>query len=163
MNVTATTATITDLEAESTYHIFVVSRNQHGTSLPSSIIVIKLIKTDKWVKAVTSPPHSLAVASHSATWVTISWQPPEFSHPTEQISYKLYYKSTSEDNYHIINVTVTTHMINNLNPNTQYIIYVTALNDKGASMPSETLIAWTDPAYPAFVEVCCNSNLKFFI
>lgn len=44
-------------------------------------------------------------------------------------------------------------MIINLSPNTQYIIYVTAITEKGASMPSETLIAWTDPAYPAFVEV----------
>lgn len=45
MNVSSTTATITDLEANSTYQVFVVARNQHGTSLPSSIIVIKLVKT----------------------------------------------------------------------------------------------------------------------
>lgn len=44
-------------------------------------------------------------------------------------------------------------MISDLNPNTQYIVYVTAITEKGMSMPSETLIAWTDPAYPAFVEV----------
>lgn len=44
-------------------------------------------------------------------------------------------------------------MIENLNPNTQYIVYVTAVSKKGQSLPSETLIAWTDPAYPAFVEV----------
>lgn len=44
-------------------------------------------------------------------------------------------------------------MIENLNPNTQYIVYVTAISKKGESLPSETLIAWTDPAYPAFVEV----------
>ncbi|KAJ3623708.1 hypothetical protein MTP99_017378 [Tenebrio molitor] len=153
VNVTGTTTTLTGLETDSTYHIFVVSRNQEGTSLPSSIIVIKLTKSDgQWVKAVTSPPHSLAVAAHSATWVTISWQPPEFSHPSEQITYQLYHKSTAEEKYHIINVTLTSHMITNLNPNTQYIIYVTAITEKGASMPSETLIAWTDPAYPAFVE-----------
>lgn len=40
------------------------------------------------ISGVTSPPHSLAVASHSATWVTITWQPPEFSHPSEQITYR---------------------------------------------------------------------------
>lgn len=39
------------------------------------------------VSGVTSPPHSLAVSSHSATYVTISWQPPEFSHPSEPIKY----------------------------------------------------------------------------
>lgn len=40
------------------------------------------------VAAVTSHPHSLAVSSHSATWVTITWQPPEFSLPSETITYK---------------------------------------------------------------------------
>lgn len=44
-------------------------------------------------------------------------------------------------------------MIEKLKPNTQYIVYVTAISAKGQSAPSETLIAWTDPAYPAFVEV----------
>lgn len=39
-----------------------------------------------------------------------------------------------------------------LEPNTQYIVFVKAVTDKGASIPSETLIAWTDPAYPALVE-----------
>lgn len=43
-------------------------------------------------------------------------------------------------------------MLDQLLPNTQYIIYVTAISKKGQSLPSETLIAWTDPAYPAFVE-----------
>lgn len=42
----------------------------------------------KGIPGVTSPPHSLAVSSHSATWVTITWQPPEFSRPAEQITYK---------------------------------------------------------------------------
>lgn len=173
MNTTSTVAKIPNLEPGKMYQIFVVARNVHGTSLPSSLIVIRLEKQGKisihvyglspnyfifhtegqWVKAVTSPPHSLAVASHSATWVTITWQPPEFSHPSEIITYRLYHKSTAEDSYHIENSTVTSFMISALSPNTQYIVYVTAVTDKGSSMPSETLIAWTDPAYPAFVEV----------
>ena len=45
----------------------------------------------------------------------------------------------------------------NLVPNTQYSLYATAVinvKDKTVeSEPSETLIAWTDPAFPAFVEV----------
>ncbi|CAH0563601.1 unnamed protein product [Brassicogethes aeneus] len=155
INTTLSTATITGLEENELYHLFVVSRNKHGTSLPSSLIEIKMIKTSKpsdWVNAVTSPPHSLAVATHSATWVTITWQPPEFSHPSEQITYKLYYKSTQDAAFITKNTSVTSHMITDLSPNTQYILYVTALTGKGASKPSETLIAWTDPAYPAFVE-----------
>ncbi|KAJ8939828.1 hypothetical protein NQ318_013047 [Aromia moschata] len=154
INTTSTTQTITGLEENQMYHIFVVARNENGTSLPSSIIVINLVKSDqsKWVNGVPSPPHSLAVASHSATWVTITWQPPEFSHPSEIITYRLYHKSTVEEQFQIKNCTVTSYMIASLNPNTQYIVYVQAVTDKGVSMPSETLIAWTDPAYPAFVE-----------
>lgn len=163
MNVTDNVATLSDLETGGTYHIFVVARNVHGTSLPSSIILITVNKTtEAKVKAVNSPPHSLAVISHSATWVTISWQPPEFSHPSEQITYRLYHKSKADEAFHVTNTSVTSHMIQNLNPNMQYYVYVTAISKKGQSQPSETLIVWTDPAYPAFVEVftfkCC---LKF--
>ena len=45
----------------------------------------------------------------------------------------------------------------NLVPNTQYSLYATAVinvkDNTVESEPSETLIAWTDPAFPAFVEV----------
>lgn len=67
---------------------------------------------------------------------------------------RLYHKSTADEKFQIVETSVTSHMIENLNPNTQYIVYVTAVSKKGQSLPSETLIAWTDPAYPAFVEVC---------
>lgn len=40
------------------------------------------------IYGVPSPPHSLAITTHSATWVTVTWQPPEFSHPHESITYK---------------------------------------------------------------------------
>ncbi|XP_068081772.1 Ig-like and fibronectin type-III domain-containing protein 2 [Anabrus simplex] len=155
INVTNTMAEISDLETGSLYNFFVVSRNSHGTSLPSSILMINVTKTDvgeKGLAGVTSPPHSLAVSGHSATWVTIAWQPPEFSHPSEQITYRLFHKSAADSDFQMVETSVTSHMIEGLNPNTQYIVYVTAVSKKGQSLPSETLIAWTDPAYPAFVE-----------
>ncbi|XP_075234927.1 Ig-like and fibronectin type-III domain-containing protein 1 [Lycorma delicatula] len=155
-NATSTTETITGLVPNSLYNIFVVSRNEHGTSLPSSILLINATKTvianGKGIPGVTSPPHSLAVAVHSATYVTITWQPPEFSLPSEQITYRIYYKSGADSNFTSKKTSVTTHVLENLHPNTQYIVYVTAVSKKGVSLPSETLIAWTDPAYPAFVE-----------
>lgn len=43
---------------------------------------------DTVIHGVPSPPHSLAIASHSATYITVSWQPPEFSHPHEVITYR---------------------------------------------------------------------------
>lgn len=47
MNTTSTSATITGLDENQMYHIFAVARNEHGTSLPSSIIEINLIKSGK--------------------------------------------------------------------------------------------------------------------
>ena len=77
--------------------------------------------------------------------------------------FRLYHKSTADESYHIVDTSVTSHMIEGLNPNTQYIVYVTAISKKGQSIPSETLIAWTDPAYPAFVEVKHLSVIKYII
>lgn len=158
-NQTVTTNTnevLKGLETGKLYNIFVVSRNEHGTSLPSSILLINVSTTDlgdKKLAAVTSPPHSLAVSGHSATYVTITWQPPEFSHPSEQLTYRVFYKTSSDPAFSSSETTVTSHTLENLSPNTQYIFYITAvLPKKGQSLPSETLIAWTDPAYPAFVE-----------
>lgn len=67
--------------------------------------------------------------------------------------FSLHHKSTADDAFQVTNTTITSHMVEKLKPNTQYIVYVTAISSKGESAPSETLIAWTDPAYPAFVEV----------
>lgn len=67
---------------------------------------------------------------------------------------RLYWKSVSETVFHQIDVAVPAYTVDNLSPNSQYIIYIVAMSKNGKSLPSETLIAWTDPAYPAFVEVC---------
>ncbi|KAK7792924.1 hypothetical protein R5R35_008001 [Gryllus longicercus] len=155
VNVTDPTADIEGLESGALYSFFVVSQNAHGASLPSSVLLLNATHTETdspGIAAVPSPPHSLAVSSHSATWLTVSWQPPEFSLPSERLSYKLYHKSASDGDFQLVETSVTSHMLETLLPNTQYIVYVVAVSQKGASLPSETLIAWTDPAYPAFVE-----------
>lgn len=155
LNTTNTTVTITELEKSKLYKIFVTSRNEHGTSLPSSILMINTTKTDVQeggIKGVPSSPHSLGVSSHSANWVTISWQPPQFSHFAEAIIYRLHHKPASESEFRVVETSLTSYMLEGLTPNTQYIAYVVAVSKTGSSLPSETLIAWTDPAYPAFVE-----------
>ncbi|XP_045774641.1 Ig-like and fibronectin type-III domain-containing protein 2 isoform X1 [Maniola jurtina] len=157
MTVTETMARIEGLEVNSTYHLFVVAANEHGTSLPSSMLLLNITedKEHKEVSGIPSPPHSLSVSSHSATWLALSWQPPQFSLPDEKISYTLYYKmpsQTGQGNVTTINTTVPGHTLEKLTPNTQYVAWVKAHTDAGDSLPSETLLAWTDPAYPAFVE-----------
>lgn len=155
VNSTSTTVTLDGLEHKKTYKIFVISRNDHGTSLPSSMLLINVTKTEMesgGIKGVPSSPHSLAVSSHSANWVTISWHPPEFSHYSEALIYRLHHKAASENEFRVVETSLTSHMLEGLTPNTQYIVYVLAVSKSGSSLPSETLIVWTDPAYPAFVE-----------
>lgn len=65
----------------------------------------------------------------------------------------MYWRGTTETAFNVIETEVTTHTLENLTPNSPYIIYVTAVSKAGESLPSETLMAWTDPAFPAFVEV----------
>lgn len=66
---------------------------------------------------------------------------------------RLFWRGNSDTSFHIIDTEVTTHMLENLSPNSQYIIYVIAISKNGQSASSETLIAWTDPAFPAYVDV----------
>lgn len=152
VNTTGTRITLTGLETDQLYKIFVVTRNQLGTSLPSSVLMINATATTQRMKGVPSAPHSLAVSSHSANWVTITWQPPQYSQYNEAITYVLYHKAASENEFKVIKTSVTSHTLDGLSPNTQYIVYVEAVSNSGKSLPSETLVAWTDPAYPAFVE-----------
>ena len=64
----------------------------------------------------------------------------------------------------MVETDVTTVQLTELTPNTQYSLYSTALiirnKTKIESSPSETLIAWTDPAFPAFVEVGLPDQFK---
>ncbi|XP_073963671.1 Ig-like and fibronectin type-III domain-containing protein 2 [Choristoneura fumiferana] len=89
LNTTETMAHIEGLEMNGTYHVFVVAVNEHGTSLPSSMLLINITSEnpEQSLSGIPSPPHSLSVSSHSATWLTLTWQPPQFSHPDEKISY----------------------------------------------------------------------------
>ncbi|XP_021707105.1 Ig-like and fibronectin type-III domain-containing protein 1 [Aedes aegypti] len=152
VNTTETDIELNNLEPKALYRITVIARGLHGTSLPSSMLLINTSRTDKasTVFGAPSPPHSLSVSSHSATWINVAWQPPEFSHPHETITYRVIHKVAN--NFTVIDTRLLGVRIANLQPNTQHIVYVVALGAKGTSLPSETLVAWTDPALPAFVD-----------
>jgi len=51
-----------------------------------------------------------------------------------------------------VETSATTIQLNKLTPNTPYILYMTTINSKGESEPSETVVAWTEPIVPAFAE-----------
>ncbi|XP_052873386.1 Ig-like and fibronectin type-III domain-containing protein 1 [Anopheles cruzii] len=152
LNTTETDIELKELEPRALYRITVVARGEYGLSLPSSMLLINTSRTEaaSTVYGAPSPPHSLAVSAHSATWIMVAWQPPEFSHPHEPITYRVIHKVAN--NYTVIDTRLLWVRINGLLPNTQHIIYVVAIGAKGTSLPSETLVAWTDPALPAYVD-----------
>ena len=72
---------------------------------------------------------------------------------------RLHYRKVSDNTttFTSVETDVTSIQLQELSPNTQYSLYITAVvlnnGSRVESTPSETLIAWTDPAFPAFVEV----------
>merc|ERR1719483_496943 len=163
VNTSMSTVKINNLTSGKRYKFFVVSRNDKGTSLPSSILTINITKNNGvqglvTVMGATSPPHQLAVDGHSATWLLFIWNPPAVSHPEDVIRYRIHYQKISSNltSFWTVETDVTTLELKGLSPNTQYSTYATAIVIKNGtkieSSPSETLIAWTDPASPAYVE-----------
>lgn len=89
LNTTETEIELNNLEPNSLYRISVVSRGEHGSSLPSSMLLVKTSNLNyQNTFGAPSSPHLLSLLTHGATWIQLSWQPPEFSHPHESISYK---------------------------------------------------------------------------
>lgn len=71
--------------------------------------------------------------------------------------FRIFHKATADnETFSIIETRLLWARINNLKPNSQHVVYVVAIGAKGESLPSETLVAWTDPAIPAFVDVNIN-------
>ncbi|XP_002074396.3 Ig-like and fibronectin type-III domain-containing protein 2 isoform X1 [Drosophila willistoni] len=152
-----TSIDLTDLEPNVLYRITVVTRGNYGTSLPASMLLVDTSNNNTngqqngtW--AAPSPPHSLTVAGHSATWMQLTWQPPEYAHPHERMTYRVYHKPMKAEKFIKIETKLAWLRMINLKPSSQHVLYVEAVGEKGVSLPSETLVAWTDPALPAFVD-----------
>jgi len=169
LNATTERAEVENLEVGAFYRFFVIARNDWGTSLPSALVIVNASR-DAWegkaVKGASSPPHLMEVKAHSATWLQFSWNPPAISHPEDVIKYRLYYRQVSDNTSEFtkLDTDLTSITLKNLNPNTQYIAYASSITSNSSasdytlssatveSEAGETLVAWTDPAFPAFVE-----------
>jgi len=174
INTTDSRAVVSGLETGGLYRFFVVSRNAQGTSLPSSILRVN-VSAAAWgllpkgvvLRGSTSPPHLVEVEAHSATWLQVTWNPPAITHPEDVLRYRVFYRQVSDNssNFSSVYTEITTVKLTNLTPNSQYLIYAIAISATGIgasntatavnrveSEPSEELVAWTDPAFPAFVE-----------
>ncbi|EDV97557.1 Ig-like and fibronectin type-III domain-containing protein 2 [Drosophila grimshawi] len=153
-----TSIDLTNLEENALYRIMVVSRGKFGTSLPASMLLLNTTSAGEKAQYLNStwgapsPPHSLTVLTHSATWMQVTWQPSEYSHPHERITYRVYHKTMNSDGFTKIETKLAWLRMTNLKPSSQHVLYVEAVGERATSLPSETLVAWTDPALPAFVD-----------
>lgn len=66
---------------------------------------------------------------------------------------RVYHKAMRAEQFIKIETKLAWLRMNNLKPSSQHVLYVEAVGERGDSLPSETLVAWTDPALPAFVDV----------
>ena len=82
---------IDNLEVGKIYRFFVVSHNDKGTSLPSSLVTLN-VSSLAWngshIQGATSPPHLLELNSRSTTWLQFTWNPPAISHPEDMLKYR---------------------------------------------------------------------------
>ncbi|EDW70342.2 Ig-like and fibronectin type-III domain-containing protein 1 [Drosophila virilis] len=153
-----TSIDLTNLEENALYRIMVVARGKFGTSLPASMLLINTTSAGEKAEyqngtwGAPSPPHSLTVLTHSATWMQLTWQPSEYSHPHERITYRVYHKAMNAADFTKIETKLAWLRMTNLKPSSQHVLYVEAVGERATSLPSETLVAWTDPALPAFVD-----------
>lgn len=68
---------------------------------------------------------------------------------------RVYHKAMNAADFTKIETKLAWLRMTNLKPSSQHVLYVEAVGERATSLPSETLVAWTDPALPAFVDVIC--------
>ena len=130
---------VEDLVTGRLYSFYVVSRNEKGTSLPSSILTVN-ISLAAWsgeTVGATSPPHVLRLSSKTTTSLSLEWNPPSIAHPEDQIRYRLYYRPVSNETHTSLESSLKYEetdllslTLESLQPDTEYELSVTALTSK---------------------------------
>ncbi|EAA05182.4 AGAP011355-PA [Anopheles gambiae str. PEST] len=144
-------------------HIPAPVEDLHVTSVTNTSISLAWVPSELDANSTENKPSDYLVQYGKVNNMTMYEtvikleHPPEFSHPHESITYRVIHKVAN--NYTVIDTRLLWVRVNNLLPNTQHIVYVVAIGAKGTSLPSETLVAWTDPALPAYVDVSIVSEI----
>ncbi|KAG8198462.1 hypothetical protein JTE90_022196 [Oedothorax gibbosus] len=159
-NTTETEFVLKNLKSDTEYSIYVVGMNDHGQSLASLVLIVHTPERDEiyneTVEASLGPPHSLEITHQTMDSVSLSWRSPFHVPANSSLSYLIMYKPVNvsgdiEDNSDKVSTVNNYINLANLTVNTQYAIAVMARTGFQESPLSEIVLAWTDPAIPAFV------------
>ncbi|GFX66742.1 ig-like and fibronectin type-III domain-containing protein 2 [Trichonephila clavipes] len=159
-NTTETDFDLKELKSNAYYSIYVMAMNEHGPSLPSLVLLVHTPERDEiyneTIEASLGPPHSLEVTHQTMDSVSLSWRSPFHVPANSSLNYLVFYKPVNnsgdiEESSSKLATTNNYQTLNNLTVNTQYAIAVQARTGHQESPLSETVLAWTDPAIPAFV------------
>ncbi|XP_043833011.1 receptor-type tyrosine-protein phosphatase S isoform X21 [Dromiciops gliroides] len=100
------------------------------------------------VKSLPKAPGTPVVTENTATSITITW---DSGNPDPVSYYVIEYKSKSQDGPYQIkeDITTTRYSIGGLSPNSEYEIWVSAVNTIGQGPPSESVVTRTGEQAPA--------------
>ncbi|XP_038596551.1 receptor-type tyrosine-protein phosphatase S isoform X3 [Tachyglossus aculeatus] len=100
------------------------------------------------VKSLPKAPGTPIVTENTATSITITW---DSGNPDPVSYYVIEYKSKSQDGPYQIkeDITTTRYSIGGLSPNSEYEIWVSAVNTIGQGPPSESVVTRTGEQAPA--------------
>ncbi|XP_045445084.1 receptor-type tyrosine-protein phosphatase S isoform X10 [Pipistrellus kuhlii] len=100
------------------------------------------------VKSLPRAPGTPVVTENTATSITITW---DSGNPDPVSYYVIEYKSKSQDGPYQIkeDITTTRYSIGGLSPNSEYEIWVSAVNSIGQGPPSEAVVTRTGEQAPA--------------
>ncbi|XP_052602827.1 receptor-type tyrosine-protein phosphatase S isoform X13 [Peromyscus californicus insignis] len=100
------------------------------------------------VKSLPKAPGTPVVTENTATSITVTW---DSGNPDPVSYYVIEYKSKSQDGPYQIkeDITTTRYSIGGLSPNSEYEIWVSAVNSIGQGPPSESVVTRTGEQAPA--------------
>lgn len=160
VNVTTTMAIVDKLTPKTSYSFYVVAANEQGFSVPSLIILLTTPEKgvdEKGIQSMVSPPYGVEVLHAAVDAIALRWLPPLHLPPQSNLSYIVRFAPVNVTNndarWTSVSTPYTSLIIGNLTFNTQYAITIMAMSGGKASVPSETVLAWTDAAIPAFVNL----------
>lgn len=105
---------------------------------------------------LAGPPSRVRALLVSNTYAVISWQPPKIL-PDTVIGYHVYLRKLgSGDEYNVMQKEQQTVIIENLEPDTNYEVFIVSMNAHGKGGPSPRLVMHTKVSRFFFFQNCAS-------